>query len=179
MKHYLKLMDIKAEYSMITEISHCKRTDYLKLNMTAAEKRNMSTSHIHFPSVLSKQRALLFAVSGRDLVFESIHWKKKISIFLNMICLFMWAVTCCVRVCKGNSPCHGNTLSSWRLRSLNRKQKVTYDRKTFCKGSWLTGGNYWLSERPEEALSAREVLPSGILNKELSFLLCDMVTLLF
>lgn len=48
MKHYLELMDIKAEYSMITEISHCKRTDYLKLNMTAAEKRNMSTSHICF-----------------------------------------------------------------------------------------------------------------------------------
>lgn len=168
---------------MITEISHCKSTDYLKWNMTAAEKRNTSTSHIHFPSVLSKQRLLLFAVSSRDLVFESIHWKKnsrkKISIFLNMICLFMWAVPRWVRVCKGNSPCHGNTLSSWRLRSLNRKQKVTSDRKTFCKGSWLTGGNYWLSERPEEALNVREVLPSGILNKELSFLLCDMVTLLF
>lgn len=147
--------------------------------MTAAEKRNMSTSHIHFPSVLSKQRLLLFAVSGKDPSFESIHWKKKISIFLNMICLFMRAVTCWIRVCKGNSPCNGNTLSSWRLRSLSRKQKVTFDRKTFCKGSWLTGGNYWLSERPEEALNAREVLPSGILNKELSFLLCDMVTLLF
>lgn len=105
--------------------------------------------------------------------------KRKISILLNMICLFVWAVPCWARVCKGNSPRHRNTLSSWRLRSLNREQKVTYDRKTFCKGSWLTGGNYWLSERPEEALNAREVLPSGILNKELSFLLCDMATLLF
>lgn len=36
-----------------------------------------------------------------------------------------------------------------------------------------------MPERPEEALKVREVLPSGILNKELSFLLCDMVTLLF
>lgn len=36
-----------------------------------------------------------------------------------------------------------------------------------------------MPERPEEALKVREVLPSGILNKELSFLLCDTVTLLF
>lgn len=104
---------------------------------------------------------------------------KKISILLNMIHLFMWAIPRWVRLCKGNSPRHGNTLSFWRLRSLNKKQKVTCDRKTFCKGSWLTGGNYWLPERPEEALKVREVLPRGILNKELPFLFCDMVTLLF
>lgn len=36
-----------------------------------------------------------------------------------------------------------------------------------------------MSERPEEALNVREVLPSGILNKELPFLLCDMGTLPF
>lgn len=73
MKHYLELVDIKAEYSMITEISHCERTDYLKWKMTAAEKMNMSTFHIHFQSVLSKQRVVLFAVSGKDLVFENSH----------------------------------------------------------------------------------------------------------
>jgi len=36
-----------------------------------------------------------------------------------------------------------------------------------------------LPERPEEALKVREVLPSGRLDKELSFLLSDTVTLLF
>lgn len=175
MNHYLELVYIKAEYSMITEISHCKRTlwNWTWLQLKRGTWVLTPIFHLFYP------RVLLFAVSGKDLVFESVHRKNKFSIFLNVICLFMWAVTCWVRAYKGNSPWHGNTLSSWRLRSLNRKQKVTYDRKTFCKGSWLTGGNYWLSERPEEAVNAREVLPSGILNKELSFLLCDMVTLLF